>query len=245
MGARAESGSEGSPREEVSGLGAGHLLRRPRRLRQPGFGAVLLLILAQLVFRLAAPDQGWANFLSILLQAAVVGVATAAARVPRRVARVVWGLIGVVILAAMVTLADPGKEVGSFLLLTLGLVVLAPAMIVYGALRHLRAERTITLDLMFGVLSIYLLLGFASSLVFQAIGDLGSGAFFDSGAAESPSNFLYFSFVTMTTLGYGDLVPAGGAGRAVAIALALTGQIYLVTVVAIIVSNLGARNAAN
>lgn len=245
MGVRNEAGSEESLREEVSGLEAGHLLRRSRRLRRPGFGAVLVLILAQLVFRLGAPDEGWANFLSILLQAAVVSVATTAARVPRRVARVVWGLIGVVILAAVVALADPGKEVGSFLLLTLGLVVLAPAMIVYGSLRWLREEGTITLDLMFGVLGIYLLVGHAFSLVFQAIGDLGSGGFFASGAAESPSNFLYFSFVTMTTLGYGDLVPAGGTGRAVAIALALTGQIYLVTVVAIIVSNLGARNAAN
>lgn len=54
-------------------------------------------------------------------------------------------------------------------------------------------------------------------------------------------NFLYFAFVTMTTVGYGDLAPAQGIGRAFAIALALTGQIYLVTVVAVIVSNLGQR----
>ena len=38
--------------------------------REPGFGAALLLIVVQLVFRLAVPDEGWANFLSILLQAA-------------------------------------------------------------------------------------------------------------------------------------------------------------------------------
>jgi hypothetical protein len=245
MGARDEAGSEGPPRKEVSGLGAGHLLRRPRRLRRPGFGAVLLLILAQLVFRLAAPDQEWANFISVMLQVAILATAMVAARVPRRSARIAWTLIVTLTALSVLTLLDPTAEVGTLLPVTAGLVALTPAMVVYGAKRQLRAERTITLDLMFGVLSIYLLLGFAFSLAFQAIGDLGSGGFFASGAAESPSNFLYFSFVTLTTVGYGDLSPAGGAGRAVAIALALTGQIYLVTVVAIIVSNLGARNAAS
>ena len=67
--------------------------------------------------------------------------------------------------------------------------------------------------------------------------------FFASDAAESTANYLYFSFVTMTTVGYGDLSAAEGIGRAFAIALALTGQIYLVTIVALIVSNLGARRS--
>ena len=96
---------------------------------------------------------------------------------------------------------------------------------------------------MFGVVAIDLLLGYGFSLVFQAIGDLGSGEFFASAAAESPANFLYVSFVTMTTVGYGDLAAADGVGRAFAMTLALTGQIYLVTVVAIIVSSLGTRTA--
>lgn len=236
-----ESGSAPAERGEVIGSRVDRLLARGRS--RPGFAAVLVLIGMQLVFRLAAPDEDWANAVSVLLQAAILGTATAAARVPRRVALVVWGLIAVVSVAAFVSLVDPALEVGSFLLLTAGLVVLAPAMISYGSVRRLRAEGTFTLDLMFGVLGIYLLIGYGFSLAFQAIGDLGSGAFFADGAAESPGNFLYFSFVTMTTVGYGDLAAAGGAGRAFAVALALIGQIYLVTVVAMIVSSIGARAA--
>ena len=58
-------------------------------------------------------------------------------------------------------------------------------------------------------------------------------------ASDSTADFLYFSYVTLTTVGYGDLTAAGGFGRAVAVLEALLGQVYLVTVVALLVSNLG------
>jgi hypothetical protein len=57
-------------------------------------------------------------------------------------------------------------------------------------------------------------------------------------------NFLYFSFVTITTVGYGDLTAGTSLGCSIAIAEALTGQIYLVTVVAAIVGVLGGRRQA-
>jgi voltage-gated potassium channel Kch len=55
---------------------------------------------------------------------------------------------------------------------------------------------------------------------------------------REPNDFLYFSFATLTTVGYGDLVAATDLGRSLAISEALIGQIYLVTVVALIVGNL-------
>ena len=227
--------------EEVIGSTGDHLLPRLHSRRRPGFGVVLVLILVQLVFRLAAPDEDWANFLSVVLQASILGTATVAAGVPWRLARFVFGFIATVIVLAVSTLLDPAVEIGTFLLLTGGLVLAAPAMIVYGSVRRVRGAGALTLDIMFGVLGIYLLIGYAFSLVFQAIGDIGSGEFFANGSAESTANFLYFSFVTMTTVGYGDLVADEGVGRAFAVALALIGQIYLVTIVAIIVSSLGTR----
>jgi hypothetical protein len=61
---------------------------------------------------------------------------------------------------------------------------------------------------------------------------------------DTTRNFLYFSFVTITTVGYGDLTAGTNLGRSIAIAEALTGQIYLVTVVATIVGGLGSRRRA-
>jgi hypothetical protein len=150
----------------------------------------------------------------------------------------------VVVVTGIIVVA-PGIELGEVLpsLISVGLIVFTPLVIILGVQRSIRVEGTITLHVMYGVLSIYLLLGLAFSLVFQVIGDLSSANFFASDAAESTANFLYFSFVTMTTVGYGDLSAAEGIGRAFSVALALTGQIYLVTIVAVIVSTLGARRS--
>ena len=54
---------------------------------------------------------------------------------------------------------------------------------------------------------------------------------------------MYFSFITMATVGYGDLTPRGGLGRALAVIEGLLGQIYLVTAVAALVGNLGQTRA--
>ena len=54
---------------------------------------------------------------------------------------------------------------------------------------------------------------------------------------------MYFSFITMASVGYGDLTPQGGLGRALAVIESLFGQIYLVTAVAALVGNLGRARA--
>ena len=60
-------------------------------------------------------------------------------------------------------------------------------------------------------------------------------------AALSFVDFLYFSTITLATVGYGDLVPALRLGRALAVLEGLMGQLYLVTVVALVVSHIGWR----
>ena len=96
---------------------------------------------------------------------------------------------------------------------------------------------------MFGVLCIYLLIGMLFSYAYALVGDAQSEPFFHSGIDPDLSDYLYFSFATMTTVGYGDLAAATDLGRSVAITEALTGQIYLVTVVAVIVGSLSGRRA--
>ena len=60
---------------------------------------------------------------------------------------------------------------------------------------------------MFGVLCIYLLIGMLFSFAYALVGDAQSEPFFASGIDPDISDYLYFSFATMTTVGYGDLVP--------------------------------------
>jgi uncharacterized membrane protein len=92
---------------------------------------------------------------------------------------------------------------------------------------------------MAGVLCVYLLIGSGFAFAYGVISAAENGSFFAQQPDGDISDFLYFSFVTMTTTGYGDLTAAHDLGRSLAITEALIGQIYLVTVVALIVSNLG------
>jgi hypothetical protein len=74
--------------------------------------------------------------------------------------------------------------------------------------------------------------------LYSAIGAV-NGHFFAGRHGATIVDYLYFSFATLTTVGYGDLTAAGDLGRMLAVSEALTGQLYLVTVVALLVGNVG------
>jgi Ion channel len=86
---------------------------------------------------------------------------------------------------------------------------------------------------------IYVLLGLSFAFVFECVSEFGPGPFFTAHEAGTRSDYTYFSFVTLATVGYGDLTAAGGIGRALAVTEGLLGQIYPVTTVAALVGNLG------
>ena len=115
------------------------------------------------------------------------------------------------------------------------LVVPAPAAIVHRLRRHER----IAASTIFGALCLYLLAGLFFARVYAVIGALQHGGFFEQQGMARTADFLYFSLVTLATLGYGDLTPRSDLGRMVAVAEALTGQLYLVSVVAVLVANVG------
>ncbi|HKJ36401.1 MAG TPA: potassium channel family protein, partial [Solirubrobacterales bacterium] len=100
-------------------------------------------------------------------------------------------------------------------------------------------DSRITLQTVAGGLCLYLLLGLAFAFTFNLTEDVSGDPFFANSMSGTPNDFLYFSLATLTTTGYGDFSAATEAGRALAVTEALAGQIYLVTVVALIVGNLG------
>jgi hypothetical protein len=221
--------------------------RIERLLDRPGmsgyrYGVVLLMILISLVFQLAAPDADWARLVTIAIQ----GLTLLAALLVSRVHPYVLRLATVAVCAAIVASAAALIGFGTLgptaaRLITALMVALAPVSIARGVALDIR-EHGITLHTMFGVLCIYLLIGSLFAFAYGLISSIGSGQFFaQSGDVETTKNFLYFSFVTITTVGYGDLTAGTNLGRSLAIAEALTGQIYLVTVVAAIVGGLGSR----
>jgi hypothetical protein len=208
------------------------------------YGFVLLLILCSLVFQLAAPDEAWARLVAIAVQGATLLLALYASEARPAIARAATVIVALAVLgsgAALIGFGEFGPTSGR--IVSVLLVALAPIAIASGVVRRVRTEGVVTLHTMFGVLCIYLLLGMLFALAYGLVGDAQSEPFFASGVAPDISDYLYFSFATLTTVGYGDLSAATDLGRSVAITEALIGQIYLVTVVAVIVGGLSRRRA--
>jgi hypothetical protein len=101
-------------------------------------------------------------------------------------------------------------------------------------MRRLAYHRRVTLGTMLGAVAAYLLIALAFCYLFLYINDVQAAAFFASGTEPSTS-YMYFSLVTIATLGYGDLVPVTDLGRLAAGTEAVVGNVYLVTFVAMLV----------
>ena len=141
------------------------------------------------------------------------------------------------------SLSDQGKAVEAIAAIANGLLIaLAPPAVVVGVYRNLRSTQTVTVTVVAGVLCLYLLLGLFYAFVYVAVQNLGGGPFFANGSAAVSTRSLYFSFITMTTVGYGDYTARSNLGHTLSVSEALIGQIYLVTIVAAIVGRLVPRN---
>jgi hypothetical protein len=212
--------------------------------RQRGYGVVLALVLASASFQVAAPDSDWARLVGIGLGAATLVTAVWAARARRALARAAAAATVVLALVALVVLLGRGDVPEATAGLVNGLLVaFTPVVVGAGLMRDIRTEGAVTVRTLSGVLAIYLLIGMVFALLGSAVAAIDDTTYFADDPEPDRSDFLYFSYITLSTTGFGDLSPVTDVGRMLAMTEALIGQIYLVTVVALIVANLRPRAA--
>jgi hypothetical protein len=219
----------------------GQLSERERTKIEGRFGTVLLLLIIAVFLSISAPDESWVLLITTLVSAASLSIAMWASGVQPKVLRAWLGVailgIGVTIFIAFSQEASPAR---GYLALTTLLLTLATI----GAIaRRLWRHHEISVLTVLGALCIYVLLGMSFAFVFEAVGNFGSQPFFASQETATHSDYMYFSFITMAAVGYGDLTAQGGLGRALAVTEGLFGQIYLVTAVAALVGNIGRARA--
>ena len=95
------------------------------------------------------------------------------------------------------------------------------------------SQKEVTADVLTAAVCGYFFLGFMWAFVFLFLEAVQPGSFqLAQGQRGDASQFLYFSFVTMTTLGYGDMTPIASGARSLAVLSAVMGQLYLAVTIA-------------
>ena len=198
------------------------------------YGAVLVLILLDYVALslLSGETAVWARLAAELSLGLTLFATLIAARAHQRV--VLLAALGIFVGAFALggaTLTQSEFAASVVYLIGALLIVVTPILI----LRDIAEHTVVTTDTIMGAACAYLLFGICFALIYATVSQFMPHGFFGSGKSPT-SDFLFFSFTTLTTVGYGNLIPATAAGQSLAMVEALAGQIYLVVVVARLVA---------
>jgi Ion channel len=208
-------------------------LRRAQRVSD-AFGLVLVLVLITYVLASLLTDRGWSGVVLMVSTSATSVVALSSAHARRVVVRAAIGLslaaIGLAVVAAL-----SGDRIWLNLGSLIEILVLTVAMA--AVLRRVATSATeVGIRTILGAISVYTVLGILFTSIYSTIDRFQGGHFFSGVAHTQSGDFLFFSYTTLTTTGYGDLVPAGQPGRMISGLEMMIGQIFLVTLVAGLVS---------
>jgi Ion channel len=210
---------------------------------QQRYGLLLVTLMAAFFFEGVATPGSVQRAIGTVLVGLTLLLALHAAEVSARLMRIALILVSVLVTGVVVaTLVGKGDTVeGLTAVANLCMVAVAPPAVVIGVYRNLRATGSVTVTVVAGVLCLYILEGLFFAFFYVAVQNLGGAPFFAGGAAATLPRAVYFSFVTLETVGFGDYTARTNFGHMLSVSEALVGQIYLVTVVAAIVSRLVPR----
>jgi uncharacterized membrane protein len=205
------------------------------------YGLALILLIVAIVFTIGVQEGDWQRLVALTLQGIALFVTLRASEAHRRLIRLFILVFAAAFLggAGLVLFGDSSES--EFVRLgVLAIVFVTLPVIGVGLVRQVKRDEQITVQTMMGVLCAYLLIMTMFAYTYAAISSVSGEVFFNQGEQwDEMGDYLYFSLTTITTVGMGDLTPATQVGRALTGAEALIGQIYMVTVVAVIVGNLG------
>jgi hypothetical protein len=196
------------------------------------FGLLLLLLIVNYLLA-AFSIQKLAEPLQVVLFAAVILLALRNSPLRRRQVRIAVAVVLTGSLAGVAAALTGARAGYGWAEIWKALILLFSAVLI---VRRVLARRTVTIQSIYGAISAYLIVGLMFAACYAAIQSLGTAPFFVHGESASPQTFQYFSFTTLTTLGYGDFTAAGDGGRAIATLEALVGQVFLATLVARLVA---------
>ena len=193
------------------------------------YGAALLLLA---VFYLLGDAGKWAARLADLAFIAILLLITLRPWVPRglRIVSVIAASV-----SAMLTLTRTYEPTSLTIALDSLSTLIVLVITILAVLRGLLEHTSVQASTVMGAFLCYALIGFAAAYLYITVDAVSSEPFFAQGP-QPESNFVYFSIVTLTTVGYGDLTAGPGLARRLVVIEALAGQVFLVVLVARLVS---------
>ncbi len=214
------------------------LLGRRRRFAD-SYGLVLLLLVVSYFCDAALGDYTWGRVVVVFVLAAATWLALRASQVERRPMRIAEALIPLLCVVAVASLLIGQENVAHAVTGAIRLVLVIVAPIAIGW--HLAHKLELTVETFLGAVCIYLLIAQLFATLFALTAVAAGQAFFVQTSHPTAIDYIYFSFVTMTTVGYGDYTSALNVGRMLAVMEAIFGQLYLITVVSLVVQNLSTK----
>jgi ion channel len=209
--------------------------RVARRRASRSFGTVLVLIVVSFVFAASASDADWTASVLVLLQSLTLSAALWTSGLARADSWISLLFLAVAVAAAITAIVIGGSTLIGIVGLISGLLSIGVVGVIA---RTIGREHEVGAQTVEGAICIYVLIGMIFLFFYGALSEIGSGSFFAQGTDGTRALRLYFSYVTLATLGYGDYTAASNLGHMLAVAEALIGQLYLVTVVALLVSRM-------
>jgi Ion channel len=198
------------------------------------YASLLVLLIANFFVIELVNDARWGAVASILLAVAALIVAISDPDAGEGLETWHWVVIAVcVAIAPIVLLVTSSSLLGVAYLIPVGLLVSATLPV---TLSRIARHRRVTSETILGATCAYILFGLLFAFVYLALGELRDAPFFAQPGRHEESEYLYFSFVALTTLGFGDLSPAVGLPQALTVLEALLGSVFLVTLVARLVT---------
>jgi hypothetical protein len=211
-----------------------------RAARTPSLGRFAALLCSMLLLMLVLSILGHAGEASPLAAALVSALLVAGVFAVSRRRAVLAGSLALALPALAfewISYHTRSREVD---LIDLALLSVFIAFVAGVILLEILRETRVTMDTIFGGICIYLLIGLAGALTHDAMETAHPGSYLDGGRPLPPAQsvharmpeFTYFSFVTLTTLGFGDIVPVPRVARTVTSLEAVIGQLYVAIFVA-------------
>lgn len=213
--------------------------RTRRWWNQPDrYGTLLALLVLNYLTGLLLQNEKGVQLVALVLTVGSLLLALRTSEVRGRVMVVAVAACGVAVAISAVEAARNEAASSAIVSLVLGLLLLAAPVSILR--RILSAHRIVTSETLAAALSVYLLLGLAFANLYVAMEVWDPGTFTGVAPGDLQSDLVYFSFVTLTTVGFGDITAVSDTARSLVVSEALLGQIVLVTFVARVVGLMGA-----